>query len=391
MSDLLTVHSFSFPTAIRLGAGVRHSAHGALHARGCKRPLIVTDRGMKDLPFIAEMKNHLSAGNASVDLFAGIYGNPVASQLDAGVAAYKAHDADAIVAIGGGATLDVAKLIALMAHHPGSVFDYEDGKPDGRPVDREIPFIIAIPTTAGTGSEVGRSAVISDDITHAKKIIFSPRLLPALVLADPELLLGLPAIMTAATGMDAVTHLIEAYLAKGFHPMCDGIALEGLKLMSRSLGVATECAQNKEGATVAHLTARTETLMGSLMGAVAFQKGLGVIHSCAHAMSTVADIHHGTANAVMLPAGLAFNLPVVGDRMADLARSVGAHSASGLIDWVRETRHDLGLPGSLPDVGIGEDRLPALVAVAMNDGCHPCNVRPVSADDFYHIFKASCA
>ena len=297
----MTVYTFSFPTRIHFGPGARLRIGDDLHAQGLKRPLVVTDRGLAALPVFAEVLASLSPLDAAP--FSGVAGNPVASQVSAGVEAFRAHRADAIVGIGGGAALDVAKAVALMAVHPGHLFEYEDGLPDARPVDRPLPYWVAVPTTAGTGSEVGRSAVISDDLTKVKKIIFAPPLLARAVFADPEVTLGLPKAVTAATGMDALTHCIEAYLAKAYHPICDGIALEGLRL---GAGALPRCVE-----TPGDLEARGSMMMSSMMGAIAFQKGLGVVHSCAHALSTVADLHHGFANGLIIESALRFNLPAV--------------------------------------------------------------------------------
>jgi alcohol dehydrogenase class IV len=392
------VHRYGFPTPIVFGAGVRHLLPEQVSLLGMKRPLVVSDRDVATLPWFTPILESLSTFN--VESFSGVWGNPVVSQVNAGLAAYRDHKADGIIAIGGGAPMDVAKAIALMANHPGHLFDYEDGKPDGRPVDQLIPSIIAIPTTAGTGSEVGRSTVISDDETHAKKIMFDPQLLPKVVLADPELLLGLPAKITAATGMDALTHLIEAFLAKGFHPICDGIALEGIYLVSQHLQDCVTFAQrlaNRETLTdaeqEAHLTARGGMLNASMMGAIAFQKGLGVTHSCAHALSTVCDTHHGLANAMMLPAAMRFNLETEPERFLRMAQVVkpGATSGQDFIDWILALRRDIGIPESLGDLGVSPDAVDRLVGVAMQDGCHPLNPRPVSKDDFYALYQDAFA
>jgi alcohol dehydrogenase class IV len=226
------IYTYNFPTRIRFGPGARHEIAAELTALGIQRVLIVTDKDVAQLPWFPGLEASLAAFQPTT--FSGVWGNPVVSQVNAGVDAWKAHQADGIVAVGGGAPMDVAKAIALMANHPGHLFDYEDGN-STRLIDQPIPPILALPTTAGTGSEVGRSTVISDDETHAKKIMFDPQLLPQVVLADPELLLGLPAKITAATGMDALTHLIEAFLARGFNPLCDGIALEGIALVAKNL------------------------------------------------------------------------------------------------------------------------------------------------------------
>ncbi|MEM9905160.1 MAG: iron-containing alcohol dehydrogenase, partial [Cyanobacteria bacterium P01_D01_bin.44] len=272
---MFSLTTYNFPTKIRFGPGARAELVSELTTLGIQRPLLVTDRDVVKLPWFASIEASISV--LETNSFSDFGGNPIVSHVTAGVIAYKGHDADGIVAVGGGAPMDVAKAIALMAHHPGHLFDYEDGA-CVRPIDQPIPPIVAIPTTAGTGSEVGRSAVISDDETHAKKIMFDPQLLPKGVLADPELLLGLPAKITAATGMDALTHLIEAFLAKGNNPLCDGIALEGLYLVSQHLKDSVLFAQQLAAGELvdeaAHLTARAGMLNASMMGAIAFQKGL---------------------------------------------------------------------------------------------------------------------
>jgi hypothetical protein len=268
-----------------------------------------------------------------------------------------------------------------MAHHRGDLFDYEDGKEGARPIDREIPFLIALPTTAGTGSEVGRSTVISDDQTKIKKIIFSPRILPQVVFADPELTLELPPAITAATGMDAITHLVEAYLAKDFHPICDGIALEGLKIAARTL---PECVKNGK-----NVEARGWMLLASMMGAIAFQKGLGVTHSCAHALSTVCDVHHGLANGVMMPFALAFNREAAAVRFSALAHAAGTGSADAaeFFAWLLALRQELGIPKNLSEIKVGAEHVERLTEIATADGCHLNNPRPVARADFERIFR----
>ena len=226
-------HTFQFPTLIHFGPGVRSSIGGHLASQGLKRPLVVTDRGLAALPVFRGIVDGLRSGGLDVATFSDVGGNPSKSQVLKGVDAFRVHSADSIVGVGGGAGLDVAKAVALMATHPGDLFDYEDGLAEPRKVDGALPYWVAVPTTSGTGSEVGRSAVISDDDTHIKKLVFSPRLLARAVFADPELTLDLPAKVTAATGLDALTHCIEAYLAKDYHPICDGIALEGLRSARR--------------------------------------------------------------------------------------------------------------------------------------------------------------
>ena len=387
------ISTYNFPTKIRFGPGSRHDLIMELSSLGIQRPLIVTDRDVAKLPWFVAIETSLTEMTSVT--FSGVWGNPVVSQVMTGVTVCQDYNTDGIVAVGGGAPMDVAKAIALMANHPGHLFDYEDGA-STRPIDRSILPIVAIPTTAGTGSEVGRSTVISDDETHAKKIIFDPQLLPKVVLADPELLLGLPAKITAATGMDALTHLIEAFLAKGNNPLCDGIALEGIYLVSQHLRDSVMFAQQQATETVdreGHLRARAGMLNASMMGAIAFQKGLGVTHSCAHALSTVCDTHHGLANGIMLPAAMRFNLETEPDKFLRMARVVDPFAQSGqaLIDWIVELSTAIGIPTSLGALGISTAVVGELVSVAINDGCHPLNPRPVTEDDFYAIYQDALA
>jgi alcohol dehydrogenase class IV len=374
-------NTFSFPTTIHFGPGARGLVARHLKAAGVSRPLIVTDRGVAALPMHDELKKALEAEGLAVGSFSGVVGNPLKSQVDEGVRAYKGHNADSIVGLGGGAAIDVAKAIALMATHPGDLFDYEDEKPGARPVEGPIPYWVALPTTAGTGSEVGRSSVVSDDGTHIKKIIFSPRLLARAVFADPELTVGLPPAITASTGMDALTHCVEAYLAKNFHPICDGIALEGLRLVADNLVKAFE--------KPADLEARGAMLMASMMGAIAFQKGLGLTHSCAHALGTVVDMHHGLANGIMIDHALAFNAEVSAARFARMAQTVGLADASskGFFAWLGELKAKVKIPARLRDAGVKREQLPKLVEVATDDGCHPNNPRAVTRADFETIFE----
>jgi alcohol dehydrogenase class IV len=389
------IHQYNFPTRIQYGPGALKLVPDALKVAGRKRPLVVTDKGLAPLPPTLETVRLLEEAGLAVAVFSGIWGNPVKSQVTAGVEAFHAHKADTIVALGGGAAIDVAKAIALMAHHPGDLFDYEDGKPDARPMDRELPYYISIPTTAGTGSEVGRSTVVSDDETHVKKIIFSPRLLAQRVFVDPDLTMALPAPVTAATGMDALTHLVESYLAKGFHPLCDGIALEGLRILSRNLGRCVEYARRigkGEKALLddeAHREARGMMLNAALMGAVAFQKGLGVTHSLAHALSTVCDLHHGLANGIMIPYAMSFNRDAVPERLADLAAAagIGRANADGFLQWLEELRAEIGIPATLAEAKVGREHLGRLVEIAVADGCHQNNPKPVTERDFREIFS----
>jgi hypothetical protein len=383
------ISRFSFPTAIHFGPGARKLVADHLRAQGVRRPLVVTDRGVAALPLLADFVADLAGLDAAV--FPDIWGNPVAQQVDNGVAAYRAHRADAVIGFGGGAALDVAKAIALMASHPGNVLEYAWDHPQVRPIDRELPWFVALPTTAGTGSEVGRSSVVSDNVTHVKKIIFSPKLLAKAVFADPALTLDLPPAITAATGMDALTHNVESYLSPEYHPLCDGIALEGVRIAARALPIAFRDGRN--------LDARGDMLMSSMMGAIAFQKDLGAVHSCAHALSTVADLHHGLANGIMIDHVMRFNLPAATTKMAELARVAGVPGAAAMderaaaeafVGWLAQMKAELGIPATLGALRAGRPvtraDLPALVDVAIHDTCHRTNPRPCTREDFEQIF-----
>ena len=382
------IHRFAFPTSIHFGPGARALVAGHLHTQGVRRPLIVTDRGIAPLPMLAAFVAGLEG--LEVGIYSDIWGNPVRSQVEHGVSAYKAHCADAVIGLGGGAALDVAKAVALMAVHPGEVLEYAWDHPQVRAIERELPYFVALPTTSGTGSEVGRSSVISDDSTHIKKIIFSAHLLAKAVFADPELTLDLPAHITAATGMDALTHNIESYLSPAYHPLCDGIALEGARIAARSLRTAVREPHN--------VGARSDMMMSSMMGAIAFQKDLGAVHSCAHALSTVADLHHGLANGIMIDHVMRFNLPSAIAKMAELAHVVGAAvpgaspaaSAEAFIDWLAVLKDDLAIPATLSAYGskrpVTQADIEALADVAINDICHQTNPRPCTRADFQRIF-----
>ena len=387
----MTISRFAFPTTIYFGPGARQLVAESLRSQGLQRPLIVTDRGIAPLPLLRNFLGGLAG--LSVAVYSDIGGNPVRSQVDSGVEAFKAHRADAVVGLGGGAALDVAKAIALMAVHRGDVLEYAWDHPQVRQIERELPYWIALPTTAGTGSEVGRSSIISDDRTHIKKIIFSPKLLAKAVFADPELTLDLPAGITAATGMDALTHNVESYLSPAYHPLCDGIALEGARIAARSLRKAVREPHDLE--------ARSDMLMASMMGAIAFQKDLGAVHSCAHALSTVADLHHGLANGIMIDHVMRFNLPSAIPKMAELAHVVGADvpgalpeaGAEAFIDWLTALKADVAIPSTLRACQtkrpVTRADIPALVDVAIDDTCHQTNPRKCTRGDFERIFAAA--
>lgn len=372
------MHTFSFPTSIHVGAGTIDQVAPALLAQGCARPLIVTDAHVVKLPFFQSLNDDLTAAGLAVAVFHEFSGNPILSHVEAGVTVLHEHNADSLVLLGGGAVLDVGKAMALMAHHPGELFDYDDGLPTVPPMDQPMPYIVAIPTTAGTGSEVGRSAVISENASKRKRIICCPRMLPQLVIADPVLTVGLPAHITAATGVDALTHLLEAFLVPSFHPMCDGIALEGIRLVAQHLVMAVNQPDD--------LNAREGMLVAAMMGAVAFQKGLGVNHSCAHALSTVFDMHHGLANAVMLPHCMAFNESVCPEKFQRIGQMVGCSSVE-VVPWIRSVLQQVGIHQGLNDLGVAITE--PLLDVAEADVCHGSNPRAVNREEFRQLFEAA--
>jgi len=376
----MPVDTYSFPTAIHFGPGASELLGVHLAERGLRRPLVVTDTGIAQLPFFLELVDALRVGGLEPAVFDSVAGNPTGSQVSAGVEAFDDHGADAIVGVGGGAALDVAKVIGLMATHDGELFDYENELPGARSVEDRLPWFVAVPTTAGTGSEVGRAAIIADDVTHVKRIVFSPHLLAKAVFADPALTVGLPASITAATGIDALTHNIEAYLAKQHHPICDGIALQGVRLVAGHLADAV--------ADGTDIEARGGMLMASMMGAIAFQKGLGAVHSTAHALGTVADLHHGLANAIMIDHVLPFNVEAVPERFADLAVAARLDDTGpgALIDWLITLKADVGVPADLGSAGVDPGALEQLSRLAFDDTCHLNNPRPVTIEDLRVMF-----
>lgn len=374
----MTIQRFSFPTEIHFGAGARNLVGDHLRNRGLKRPLIVTDKGLVALPVLAEFRQGLD-GALDVGVFCGVFGNPTCAQVMEGAAAYQAHRADCVIGFGGGAALDVAKVVAAMAVHDGHVLEYAWDHPRVKPIVNELPYFVALPTTSGTGSEVGRSSVVSEDDTHLKRIVFSPKLLAKAVFADPELTLALPASVTAATGMDALTHNVESYLSPAYHPLCDGIALEGTRIAAAALARAVREPGN--------LQARSDMMMASMMGAIAFQKDLGAVHSCAHALGAVCDLHHGLANALMIEPVMKFNYEAVPAKFAELSHVVGAGGAEDFVPWLRRLKRDIGINCTLAAKGVAREQIAALVMIALADSCHRTNPRPCTGEDFARFFE----
>jgi alcohol dehydrogenase class IV len=342
--------------------------------------LIVTDRALAALPVLAEFQSHLDGLDAAV--FSGVFGNPTCSQVMEGGAAYKAHQADCIIGFGGGAALDVAKVVGIAATHPGDILEYVWDHPQVRAIEHTLPYFVALPTTSGTGSEVGRSSVVSENDTHLKRVVFSPKILARCVFADPELTLGLPPSVTAATGMDALTHNIESYLSPAYHPLCDGIALEGARIAAGALLSAVRESGN--------LQARSDMMMSSMMGAIAFQKDLGAVHSCAHALGAVCDLHHGLANALMIDTVMAWNQTAVPAKFDELAHVCGVTGGgAAFVPWLKQLKSSVGIHGGLASHGVKPEHLARLVQIATADGCHQTNPRPCTSTDFEALFKAA--
>jgi alcohol dehydrogenase class IV len=379
MTDFTTIRQYNFPTTIRFGAGVIRELPGHLQAAGYRRPLLVTDPVVAKLEFFTVLRRQLEAKGLSVEVFADIHKNPVKSDVLKGGDVFAAAERDCIVGIGGGAAMDVARAIALRVNHRRDLFDYDDLIGGDVYVTEEVPYFITVPTTSGTGSEVGRSAIISEDDSHRKRILFSPKLLAKIVYADPLLTMELPPFVTAATGMDALTHNLEAYLAKQFHPLCEGIALEGIALINGSISRAT---------LKPDVESRSRMMIASLMGAVAFQKGLGVVHSLAHPLSSLLDMHHGLANAINLPYGMRFNISGSEEKFRRIARvmELGGENGEAVVERLSGLNRELGLPLKLRDAGVNPEHIEALADLAIADFAHPNNPKPVSREDFKQLY-----
>ena len=382
MTDFNSIRQYNFPATIRFGAGAIKELPDHLAANGFSRPLLVTDPVVAQLDFFAQIKKDLAAKSMSVEVFSDIHKNPVKSDVLKGGDVFNATQRDCIIGIGGGAAMDVARAIVLRINHHRDLFDYDDLIGGDKYVTEDVPYFITVPTTSGTGSEVGRSAIISEDDTHRKRILFSPKLLAKIIFADPLLTMELPPFVTAATGMDALTHNMEAFVAKGFHPLCDGIALEGIRLINEAIADAV----NKPD-----LASRSKMMIASLMGAVAFQKGLGVVHSLAHPLSSLLDTHHGLANAVNLPYGMQFNIAGFEDRFKRMATVMNLETSTGeaVINHLFELNKQLNLPVTLGAIGVKQEHIEMLSDLAFADFCHPSNPKPVSRNDFKNLYTAA--
>jgi alcohol dehydrogenase class IV len=375
------ITTFSFPTKIIFGAGALEHLSAAMHEISGKRPLLVTDKGVVTSGILDQVATQLKAANLDYAVFDGVASNPIEDNVIAGVACYKKENCDCTIAVGGGSPLDMGKAIALMSTHAWPMEQYDDKLDGWQRITTDVPRVITIPTTAGTGSEVGRSTVITLKSTQRKTVIFSPHLMPRVAICDPVLTLKLPAKLTAATGMDALTHCLEAYVAKGYHPMCDGVALQGLRLIGRSLVRAVENGNDLE--------ARSDMMMAASMGAVAFQKGLGVCHSLAHPLSSIAGLHHGLANAIMLPYVLAFNQAVVAERLAEVAEALTGDRKRDATQIISDMNARIGIPPRLSEVGVRREQIVALTEQAFEDACHLLNPKPVTREDLRALYEAA--
>jgi len=373
--------NWNYPTSIRFGAGRIAELGEACRSLGMERPLLVTDPALANLPMVGRA---LAAAGAA--LFCDIHANPVGADVEAGLAAWRRGGHDGVVAFGGGSALDVGKVVAFMSGQSRPLWDFED-KADwwSRAEPSGIAPIVAVPTTAGTGSEVGRAGVILDEAEGVKKIVFHPKMLPAIVILDPELTLGLPPHVTAATGMDALSHCLEAYCAPSFHPMADGIAAEGIKLIREWLPKAV--------ADGGDIDARGHMLVAASMGATAFQKGLGGMHALSHPIGALLGTHHGLTNAVLMPYLLDFNRKAVEARLARLAGYIGLADASfdGFLAWIVELRRNLGIPHTLKELGVAETQLERIAVMAEADPSAGGNPLPFDAAAARSVLDAAMA
>jgi len=375
----LNVTTFYYPTKIIFGPGAIERLPLEIEAFRMLRPLVVTDGGLAKSPVFDRVLGIIGKRSGDAVVFDQVLPNPTERNVLEGVARYQEAKCDGVIGVGGGSPLDAAKAITLKATHSLPLADYDDLKDGSDRISSSVPPFLTVPTTSGTGSDVSRSSVITLTATNRKTVIFSPFLMPKVSVSDPELTLGMPVHITAGTGMDAFTHNLEAYLAKGYHPLSDAIALGGVKLVWQYLPRAVADGNDLE--------ARTQVMAAAIMGATAFQKGLGAVHSLAHPLSTIAGMHHGTSNAVLLPPVMRFNATVVADRLKDLAMAMSAKpTVDAAIQRVLELNR-LCRIGTLRDYRVTEDMIVPMAAKAMEDGCRLCNPRDVSEQDMIQLYK----
>ncbi|HLB80281.1 MAG TPA: iron-containing alcohol dehydrogenase [Dongiaceae bacterium] len=376
--------NWNYPTQVRFGVGRIAELAEACKAAGMKRPLLITDPGLARLAMVQDAIAANMAAGLRTGLFAEVKSNPVGKNVEDGLAAYRAGGHDGVIAFGGGSALDAAKAVALMVGQKRPMWDFEDVGDNWKRVDPAgVAPVVAVPTTSGTGSEVGRASVITDEATHTKKIIFHPKMLPVTVISDPALTVGLPPKITAATGMDALAHCLEAYCAPGYHPMAEGIAVEGMRLVKEWLPTAVKDGKN--------LVARGHMMAAASMGATAFQKGLGAIHALSHPVGAVYDTHHGLTNAVVMPYVLQFNRQAIDAKLTRLAAWLGLPKPSyqAVLDWVLALRREIGIPHTLKELGVGMDRLDELSEMAAVDPTAGGNPIPIGVPELKRMFVAS--
>lgn len=360
MSSLPNVN-WSYPTSVRFGAGRIKELPDAVKAVGMSNPLLVTDPGLAGLPMVADAVASLKEAGLGANVFSNVKPNPIDANIEAGVAAFKMGKHDGVIAFGGGSGLDAGKLIAFMAGQTRPIWDFEDiGDWWTRADENGIAPIVAVPTTAGTGSEVGRAGVVTNSATHTKKVIFHPKMLPGIVICDPELTTGMPKMITVGTGMDALAHCLEAYSSPFYHPMSEGIALEGIRLVLENLP--------KVVADPSDLEARGHLMSAAAMGAVAFQKGLGAIHSLSHPVGALYDTHHGMTNAVFMPYVLQFNKAAIEEKFDRLAGFLGISGGyQGVLDAILKLRADLEVPHTLAGLNVDDEKRDLIAEMAIVD------------------------
>jgi alcohol dehydrogenase class IV len=380
----LPAGNWSYPTTIWFGNGRINELPVACEQLGIRRPLLVTDQVLATLPIVLDALRILETARLPAALYGDVQGNPTGANVAGGVSVYRGGNHDGVIGFGGGSAMDAAKSIALIAKQERSLWDFEDIGDNWRRADvNAIAPVIAIPTTAGTGSEVGRAAVILDEDARSKKIIFHPRMLPGIVISDPELTVGLPPHITAWTGVDALVHAVEAYCSPGFHPMADGIAIEAIRIISQALSRAVSDGSDLE--------ARGRMLVAASMGATAFQKGLGCIHAIAHTLGALYDIHHGLANAILLPYGLHLNRDAIEERMQHLCTvlALPGSGTSGFIDYTLRLREELSIPHTLAQFDFDSTRAAEIGRLALADPSTAGNARPVTAGDLERMYRAA--
>jgi alcohol dehydrogenase class IV len=375
--------NWSYPTAIRFGVGRIKELAEACRAAGISRPLLVTDAGLAKLPITLRTLELMKDAGLPVAMFSDVQPNPVDSNVEAGIAAFRAGGHDGVVAFGGGSGLDTGKVIAFMAGQTRPLWDFEDiGDWWTRADADKIAPVVAVPTTAGTGSEVGRAGVITQEATHTKKVIFHPKMMPRVVICDPELTAGMPPAITAGTGMDALAHCLEAYCAPSYHPMAEGIAVEGMRLIFPNLPKAVANGQDLE--------ARAHMMSAAAMGATAFQKGLGAIHALSHPVGALHHTHHGTTNAVFMPYVLVFNRPAIEAKIERLAGYLGIPGGfDGFLAAVLDLRKKTGVPHDLKGLGVDGSRVDTIVEMSLVDPTAGGNPVPLTKEGSRKLFEAA--